>query len=206
LDKINSGSPVENAYQHYIEQLQVIKNNGQKELSTIDIPKRDPYAAKSYSHEVLSLNSKIKSISAQAPLERKAQVEANKAFKEYIKANPTISTDRKKSLRSEMLNNARLSNGVTPYEKKVHITPKEWDAIQANAISKTALEKLLSKADMDELREYATPKNRKAISPAKLASIKRMMASSNYTLAEIAQSTGLSPNTIKSALAADASK
>lgn len=206
LDKINSGSPVENAYQNYIEQLQVIKNNGQKELSTIDIPKRDPYAAKAYSHEVLSLNSKIKSISAQAPLERKAQVEANQAFKEYIEANPTVSTDRKKSLRSEMLNNARLSNGVTPYEKKVHITPKEWDAIQANAISKTALEKLLSKADMDELRSYATPKSKQAISPAKLSSIKRMMASNNYTLAEIAQSTGLSPNTIKSALAADASK
>lgn len=201
LSKINSGSPVEKVYQTYIENLQSIKNEGQKAISTIDIPKRDPKATKLYSKEVISLNSKIKSIASQAPLERKAQVEANSAFKEYIESNPTISSDRKKSLKSEMLNNARLSNGIDPYDKKVHISEPEWDAIQANAISKTSLEKLLSKADMDELRGYATPKTKLTVPPAKLASIKRMMADDRYTLAEIAQSTGISANTIKSALA-----
>lgn len=201
LSKINSGTPVEKAYQNYIEQLQIMKNTGRKESMAIDIPKRDPKATKIYSKEVISLNSKIKSIQAQAPLERKAQVEANRAFKEYVAANPTISSDRKKSLKSEMLNNARQANGIDPYEKKVHISEKEWDAIQANAISKTALDKLLSKADMTELRGYATPKDKASISTAKIASIKRMIASGNYTLAEIAQSTGYSANTIKYALA-----
>ena len=178
-----------------------MKNTGRKESMAIDIPKRDPKATKIYSKEVISLNSKIKSIQAQAPLERKAQVEAIRAFKDYVAGNPTISSDRKKSLKSEMLNNARQANGIDPYEKKVHISEKEWDAIQANAISKTALDKLLSKADMAELRGYATPKDKASIGTAKIASIKRMIASGNYTLAEIAQSTGYSANTIKYALA-----
>lgn len=206
LSKINSGTPVENAYQNYIESLQVIKNNGRKESAAISIPKRDPRAVKIYASEVASLNSKIKSIESQAPLERKAQVEANTAFRNYVAANPTLSTDRKKSLKSEMLNNARNANGIDPYEKKVHISEKEWDAIQSNAISKTALEKLLAKADMDELRGYATPKAKISIAPAKLASIKRMLSSGKYSLAEIAQSTGISANTIKSALSSDARK
>lgn len=203
LSKINSGSPVENAYQAYIEKLQTIKNEGRKAVQSVDIPKRDPKAAKIYSKEVISLNSKIKSIESQAPLERKAQTEANRAFKDYLDANPDISQDRKKSLKSEMLNNARSANGIDPYDKKVHISPQEWDAIQANAISKTALEKLLSKADMDELRNYATPKNIPTVSANKLASIKRLMSSGKYSLAEIAQSTGLSANAIKAALASE---
>lgn len=201
LSTLNSGSPVEQLYQDYVQGLQVIKNEARKQSLATVVPARNKEATKIFKEEVASLNSKIKSIQSQAPLERKAQIEANESYRAYLKANPDISTDRKKNIRSEMLNAARKQNGVDAYEKKIHITTDEWNAIQSNAISKTAMETLLKKADMDELRRYAMPKDTPTISPSKLASIQRKLSGGTATLAEIADSEGMSMSQLKYALA-----
>lgn len=201
LSKINSGTPVEALYQNYIERLQTMKETARKTVSEIKTPERSDVARKVFKNEVASLGSKIKSIQSQAPLERKAQIEANRAYREYVHSNPDISTDRKKNIRSEMINKARDQNGLPAYEKKIHITPDEWNAIQSNAISKTAMSTLMKKADMEELKEYAMPKKKSNISSGKLASIMRKLENGSATLAEIAESEGMSVNAIKYSLA-----
>ena len=79
--------------------------------------------------------------------------------------------------------------------RNIDITDKEWEAIQAGAISENTLKKILNNTDIDKLRERATPKLTNTPSPAQISRVKALSAS-NYTLDEIAKKTGLSTSTI----------
>ena len=59
------------------------------------------------------------------------------------------------------------------------------------------LKRILANADIDELRQRATPRDSKAISVGQANRIKSMSASGNYTISEIAKQLGLSPTTVK---------
>ena len=74
----------------------------------------------------------------------------------------------------------------------IEITPKEWEAIQANAISKSKLNEILNFCDMDEIREMAMPKERKALTDAQINKAKRLLASGKYTNQEIADAVNAS--------------
>ena len=84
---------------------------------------------------------------------------------------------------------------VSRRDRNIEITDKEWEAIQAGAVSETTLKKILNNTDIDKLRERATPRLTTTVSQAQENRIKALSAS-NYTLAEIAQKTGLSTTTI----------
>ena len=86
---------------------------------------------------------------------------------------------------------------VSRRERNIKITDKEWEAIQAGAITENKLKRILANADIDELRQRATPRETKAISNAKANRIKNMGATGNYTIAEIAEQLGLSTSTVK---------
>ena len=73
---------------------------------------------------------------------------------------------------------------------------KRWEAIQAGAISESQLLKILNNADIDEVRQYATPRTTSTLSPAKISKIEAMQASGNYSIAEIAQAVGVSSSTV----------
>ena len=77
------------------------------------------------------------------------------------------------------------------------ITEKQWEAIQAGAISENKLKQILNNSDIDKVREYATPKNRTVLTDAKMNKLKIMMKSGNYTTAEVAQALGISTSTVK---------
>ena len=64
-------------------------------------------------------------------------------------------------------------------------------------LSENKLKRILANADIDELRQRATPRDSKAISAGKANRIKSMSASGNYTIAEIADQLGLSTTTVK---------
>ena len=49
---------------------------------------------------------------------------------------------------------------------------------------------------MDVLRQKATPRVTTELSPVKLAKVNQMLASGNYTTAQIAKATGISTSTI----------
>ena len=80
-------------------------------------------------------------------------------------------------------------------ERSIKITDKEWEAIQAGAISESKLRQILDNTDIDDLRARATPRSTTTLSSAKINRIKAM-SDSNYSLNEIAQALGVSTSTI----------
>ena len=77
----------------------------------------------------------------------------------------------------------------------IDITDREWEAIQAGAISENTLAQILNNTDIDKIRERATPRARTELSAAKTARIKALKAS-GYTIDEIAKAVGVSSSTV----------
>lgn len=77
----------------------------------------------------------------------------------------------------------------------IEINDREWEAIQKGAISDNTLVSILKHADVDILREKATPKTYNEITPTKLNKLK-CMAASGYTNSEIAEALGISATAV----------
>lgn len=199
LDKISSGSAMENIYSDYISKLQSIKNEALKESMAIPSIKRDPAATKKYSKEVISLNNKLNTSLSNAPRERRAQILANKYY--YKNLDYDMSKDQKKKLKSQSVARARMVAQTLPKDRKViSITDKEWEAIQANALSNHKLEQILTNADADRVKELATPREKKVMTSGKIARAKAMIDNGN-TIANVADALGVSVTTLRDAIA-----
>ena len=98
-----------------------------------------------------------------------------------------------KKVKNQALMEARLKVGSK--RNPIEITDREWEAIQAGAISENKLMQILNHTDLDKLRERATPRARTELSSAKISRIKALKAS-GYTIDEIAQAVGVSSSTV----------
>ena len=194
---LSSGLPMEKVYANYANTLKSMANSARKESISIKNEKVNKSAAETYKSEVESLNRKVIEAQKNAPKERQAQILANQRVREQIATNPEIkeSKDKMKKVKNSALLEARSQVGASKKDVEVTITPKEWEAINANAIGSTSLKSIISNANKDSLREYAIPKPTKTISAAKEGKIKQM-ANSGFTLDEIAKATGVSTSTI----------
>ena len=84
---------------------------------------------------------------------------------------------------------------VNAHKPKVPISAKEWEAIQSGAISNNMLEQILTNADLDRVKELATPRAKKEISASKVSRINSMLAM-GYPASDIADLLGVSTSTI----------
>ena len=75
------------------------------------------------------------------------------------------------------------------------MTDREWEAIQAGAISENKLTQIINNVDIDDLRQRATPRSTTELSAAKVSKITSMNAS-GYSTAEIAEALGVSTSTV----------
>lgn len=129
-----------------------------------------------------------------APKETQAQIIANSKVAAMKKANPDMTSKEIKKASQQALTEARIQMGAERI--KVPLDEKRWEAIQAGAISESQLIKILNNSDIDEVRQYATPRTTSTLSPAKVNKIEAMQASGNYSIAEIAQAVGVSSSTV----------
>lgn len=130
------------------------------------------------------------------PREREALRRANVEIQERTKANSDMKKEDVKKLRQRSVNKYRSEVGsVRRADRNIEISDREWEAIQAGAISETKLKDILNNTDIDKLRARATPKLTTSPSSAQITRIKAMSAS-NYTIGEIAKKTGFSTTTI----------
>lgn len=190
---LSSGTPQEEAYAEYANKMKALANKARKEaLITKDIP-YSPSARVVFQDEVDSLNYKLNQSLLNAPRERQAQTIAASTIKAKTQANPHMTNEQKKKLSQQELSKARQKVGAK--RNSVIITDKEWEAIQAGAISPTKLEQIIANSDSKILRELATPRSRTTLSPAKISRIKNM-AASGYTNSEIADALGISSTTV----------
>ena len=98
-------------------------------------------------------------------------------------------------IRSAAIDDARVSVGASGRDTRIHITDKQWQAIQAGAITDSRLKSILKYTDDEELKKLAMPKKTLALSTAQQTKMRRMKTS-GYTIAEIAESLGVSTSTI----------
>ncbi|ASR80058.1 helix-turn-helix DNA-binding domain protein [Arthrobacter phage Arcadia] len=189
---------MENVYADHANRLKSLANQARKEYVVTPGIKRNPSAAKVYANEVNSLDAKLNLALRNAPLERQAQLVANSIVKMKRDANPDMDKEERKKLNDQALSEARRRVGAK--KELINITPKEWEAIQADAISNKKLEDILRNADVDQVKQYASPREKLGLSPATLARAKRMM-NADYTQAEIAAHLGISTSTLHDALA-----
>lgn len=190
---LSSGTPQEEAYAEYANKMKSLANQARKEMiSTGKIPYSSSAKA-AYQREVDALDAKLNIALKNAPRERQAQVIANAVVNAKKQSNPDMTKAELKKANQQALTAARRQVGAE--RKPIEITDREWEAIQAGAISENRLTQILNHVDMDSLRQRATPRATTTLSNAKISRIASMSAS-GYSIAEIAEALGVSTSTV----------
>lgn len=201
---LSSGTIQENLYVDFSNKLKAMANQARKEAVNMKGLEYSPSAAKTYAPEVASLKEKYNNMIANKPKERKAILIANANIKAKIQEqglDPNISEDKKviKKISSVEMQRARDSVGASGRKSKVTFTDREWEAVQAGAISDNMLTKFLNSSDSDEIVKRAMPKNVTVMTSAKMSKANAMLRS-GYSYAEIAKACGVPESTVYSAL------
>ena len=186
-------NPKERAYADYANKLKSLANQARKEMVNTGKIAYSASANATYKKEVDSLNAQLNVALKNAPRERKAQLLASSVVKAKTEANPDMSKKEIKKESQRALTAARQKVGAQ--RTTVKISDREWDAIQAGAVSENILTQILSNTDIDTIRERATPKARTTLSSAKKNRIQCMRAS-GYTTEQIADQLNVSVSTI----------
>lgn len=195
--RLSSGTRIEEIYAEHANRLKKLANTARlRMISTKDIP-YSRSAAKAYQKEVVSLRNKVALAFKNKPLERQAQLFANKIVAMKKKETPDMDEATLKKVKGQALEEARARVGAK--KALVVISDKEWHAIQSGAISPSALSKILKNTDVDALKQRALPRESKGLSPARSARARAMLDQGN-TRAEVADALGVSVSALDQAL------
>lgn len=193
--KLSSGSMMEEIYAEHANRMKQLANDARKVARETPTLKYSPSAKKTYAPEVEALDAALRKAQANAPLERRAQIIANYEVSSKIAANPSLKDDKDKlkKIKGQAITSARDRVGA---KKEIIIpTEKQWEAIQAGAITDSKLKAILDNSDLDRIKQLATPKTNNRISDSTVSRIKGMLAS-GHTTAEIAEALGVSTSTV----------
>ena len=203
---LSTGSVVEEMYADYANALKAMGNQARLQANRTPSLERSPSAAQTYAAEVASLNDKVKQAMLNAPLERRAQAIANSITKAQFRDNPAKKEDRdwRKKIENAALAEGRAVTGASKKNRQVHLTDREWEAIQAGAVGSTMMKKIIANMDSAELKQMATPKENttaKYISTNKTnIALAKQYAKCGWTQAEIASALGCSASLVNKML------
>lgn len=189
-----ANTPMERYYAEYANSMKRLANEARKASLNVGKVQRSSTAAKTYATEVKSLDEKLMKAESNKPRERMAQIQTTLEVNAKIQANPDMDKSAIKKAKQQALSRHREALGAR--REPVEVSEKEWEAIQAGAISDNKLTRILKNADMDVIKQYATPKTYTTITPAKANKIKALKTS-GYTTAEIAERLGVSTSTVQ---------
>lgn len=192
---LSSGTRMENIYAEHANKLKALANKARKEIISTGRLKYSPSAKETYKEERESLLASLNLALRNAPIERQAQLVASKIISSKIRSNPELKEDRDalKKERSRALDVARVRLGAQRHP--ISITPRQWEAIQAGAISDSKLEEILRFADIDAVRQMATPRATRGMSGSDKTRARNLL-NNGYTQAEVAKSLGVSVSTL----------
>ena len=187
--------PMELLYADYANSMKALANQARKEMISTGKIQYDKNAKNTYRKEYDSLMTKLNEAQMNATKERQALRMSNAAVQAKLASGQIEKKDSKK-VGTQALTKFREEYGaVSRRERNINIEDREWEAIQAGAISETKLKQILDNADADVLRQRATPRTVNTLSNAQVARIKAY-SNSNYSINEIAKMMGKSPSTI----------
>ena len=188
-------NPKELAYADYANSMKALANQARLEMVHTGKIEYSSTAKNTYKKEVDSLMIKLNQAQLNTTRERAAQRMANAEIQAKQKANPNMDKSEIKKASQQALSKYRDALGsISRRDRNIDITDKEWEAIQAGAISENKLKQILNNTDVAKLRERATPRSTKSLSISQINRIRAM--SSTYTLEQIASKFNVSPSTI----------
>lgn len=203
--KRETTSTMERVYADYAYSMKELAREARKMARNQPEWKADPEAKKLYSKEVESLNHKLSKALMNAPLERQAQLIANKAIRDILENNPDFKNDTEhyKREKGRQLDYARKKVGAKKLtiggSDKNPLTDKEWEAIEHHAVSKSTLQRILANADKGRVRELAMPRTQTGLSNAKIARAKAML-SKGYSRADVCDMLDISESKLINAI------
>jgi DNA-binding CsgD family transcriptional regulator len=197
---LSSGTPIEEIYADHANKMKSLADEARKELLATKTVPYSPSAKVKYAKEVERLDAALNLALRNAPLERQAQAIGNAVVKQKMAANPDMDKAEIKKLRNMALETARARTQAG--KEKIKISDEEWEAIQAGAITNHKLEQILDNADLDRVRELATPKKQKLMTDSNKTRALALLRS-GYTNAEVASHLGVSVSTLMRALRGD---
>lgn len=192
---LSSGTQVESLYADHANILKDLGRDARKTYQGTKLYKRDPEAAKKYATEVSELDEALRKAYANKPYERLAQRAADARVAAVLEDNPTMSKKDLSKYRARAVKTAR--ERVNAKKSVIYLTDKQWEAVQAHAVSPYKLSEILANGDQERIVQLATPKQSKSLSTSKIAQIKAL-SSQGYTQAEIAERLGISTSTVNS--------
>ena len=194
---LSTGTAMEKIYGDYANGMKGIANAARK--ASIETPplKQSPSARIAYKDEYQSLKAKLAQAEMNAPRERQAVLLSNKIMNSKTALNPEMTKKERKKEKGLAVINAR--HRTSAKKDRVVFSDREWEAIQAGAISKSMLTDLLKNANLDQVKSLATPREKGTVSPARATRIKNLMAS-GYTQAQVAKAVGVSTSMVSQVL------
>ena len=195
--KLTHGYRIEDIYADYANDCKALAERARSELRRTGLLKRNPDAARQYKEEIDSLKRKLDYAARNAPFERQAQVVAGKNVSAMISVDPSLkekdNRDRLKKIRQQQLVIARERVGAQRHP--IDISEREWEAIQAGAISDTRLQQILRYSDIAKVRQMATPRTQRGMSSS-AKSLARQLLRAGYPQSVVAERCGVSVTTL----------
>lgn len=188
--------PMEIVYADYANYMKDLARQARLEVNNTGKIAYSAQAKATYSQEVKDLADKLDTALRNAPRERLAQIRTSADIADKLSKNPDMEKkDVKKASQQALTKNRSEAGSVARSKRSIQITDREWEAIQAGAISENKLKQILDNTDVDVLRQRATPKTYTTLSTAKVGRIKALSASGK-SLSEIAKALGVSTSTV----------
>ena len=188
--------PKEILYAEYANSMKALANKARKSMVSTGNLKYDPNAKKIYAKEVSELEAALNNALKNSVKERTATRFAASEINERKRTQPDLKSEDIRKLSQRSMSKYREQVGAaTRRERNIIITDRQWEAIQAGAISENKLKSILANSDPDTLRQKAMPKKISGLTNAQVARI-RAMNNSNFTINQIAEKMNVSPSVV----------
>lgn len=161
----DADTPQERAYATYANEMKSLANRARKEMLSTGKIAYSASAKETYQEEVDHLMAQLNVALRNAPRERQAQVIANATVAAKKQENPDMTRSEIKKASQQALTAARTTVGAS--RETISISDREWEAIQAGAISENRLTQIINNVDIDTLRQRATPRSTTVLSTAR---------------------------------------
>lgn len=194
----DASDPVERLYADHANTMKALANEARLRAARIESPKINPKAKEVYRHEVDKLVSDLNAAKKLKPLERRADVIARSIVKAKREEDPTLRTDpdRLKKVERQAKNYALARMDLK--KPVIEITDRQWDAIQAGAVSASRLREILDYANPKRIEELSVPKPNTVMTTA-IAARARAMLAAGATNADVARALGIPASTLRAA-------
>ena len=197
---LSAGYYIEEVYAEHSNRMKALANEARKEARNTGRLEQNKTARDVYDDVVGkdgTLAKKIAKAELEAPKERQAQIIASNVMRAKEAADPSLKdkdhADKRRKLAAKALDNARDAVNGYKHEKRyrIELTDREWEAIQAGAISDTQFQKVLRYSDKDKLKQRALPRQSTGMK-ASTKSRAIMLLNAGYAPSTVAKDLGIS--------------